>query len=344
MNRSDQTCFDWQEDGITTLTQVKPVLSDYDEYIVFFSGGRDSAACVLHLLESGVPPEKIELHHHLVDGREGSTLMDWPVTEDYVRKFTQAFNLRLVFTWRHGGFETEMMRKDQPTAPVVLPGDDGALIRVGGTGPKGTRLKFPQVGASLQTRWCSSYLKIDVGARYLTNTARFEDGGKRLIVTGERAEESPGRAKYATFGRHAQDRRDSKRVARWLDHWRPVHAWGEREVWSILERNAVNPHPAYKVGYSRCSCAACIFIDDDSWATLKFLAPAKFKKISGLEDQFGLTIHRTLSVEQRAIKGRVLSGAAVHGTGAMEIEYTDSIRIDNWQLPAGAYQGNGGKF
>lgn len=52
----------------------------YDCYVVAFSGGKDSVALVLHLLELGVPAEKIELWHHLVDGREGSALVDWPCT------------------------------------------------------------------------------------------------------------------------------------------------------------------------------------------------------------------------------------------------------------------------
>jgi hypothetical protein len=32
----------------------------------------------------------------------------------------------------------------------------------------GTRLKFPQVSADLNVRWCSAYLKIDVMARVLS--------------------------------------------------------------------------------------------------------------------------------------------------------------------------------
>lgn len=58
------------------MLEVNP--SSYDVVIVAFSGGKDSLACLLHLLELGVPRSKIELWHHDVDGREGSTLMDWP--------------------------------------------------------------------------------------------------------------------------------------------------------------------------------------------------------------------------------------------------------------------------
>jgi len=42
--------------------------NQYDLFLVSFSGGKDSVACYLHLLELGIPPEKIQLWHQLVDG------------------------------------------------------------------------------------------------------------------------------------------------------------------------------------------------------------------------------------------------------------------------------------
>lgn len=46
-------------------------MTGYDKYIVAFSGGKDCTACFLHLLDIGIPKERIELWHHEVDGREG---------------------------------------------------------------------------------------------------------------------------------------------------------------------------------------------------------------------------------------------------------------------------------
>ncbi|MFI4926375.1 MAG: hypothetical protein ACHP7E_01645, partial [Burkholderiales bacterium] len=63
--------------------------------------------CLLRLLELGVPRSRIECQHHLVDGREGSTLMDWPVTESYCTALCQALGVPLTFSWREGGIERE---------------------------------------------------------------------------------------------------------------------------------------------------------------------------------------------------------------------------------------------
>ena len=93
---------------------------EYDEYLVCFSGGKDSIACVLHLLDIGLPKEKIMLVHHLVDGREGSTLMDWPCTDSYCERFAEAFGLPIRFSWREGGFEKEMNRDKQKTGNVLF--------------------------------------------------------------------------------------------------------------------------------------------------------------------------------------------------------------------------------
>ncbi len=97
-------------------------LGTYDAIIVAFSGGKDSEACVLHLLDLGVDRSKIELWHHDVDGRMGGaeTYMDWPCTSGYCRSFARDMGLKIKFQWREGGFVREMMRYRQPTAPRAL--------------------------------------------------------------------------------------------------------------------------------------------------------------------------------------------------------------------------------
>ena len=335
----------------------RPDLQSYDHILVAFSGGKDSLACLLHLIELGAPRDRIELHHHEVDGK--IPIMDWPVTPAYCREVAKAFDLPIYFSGKAGGFFMEMSRKDRPTAeiwfdhpemvprhPLRDPTDLNTNMRksVGGNGPKGTRGKFPQVSANLAVRWCSAYLKIDVFAAMIRNSPRFT-GKRTLVITGERAQESKARANYATLEPHRTDLRSS-RGARWrhLDHWRPIHGWAESEVWAIIQRHGVVPHPAYQLGWGRLSCRSCIFGSPNQWATLDHLYPDAFSRIETLERGTGQTIHRTRSVTAQAARGTpyaaarnalpalVALGNAMRWEGGPVVVSTEA-----WQLPAGAY-------
>ncbi len=312
-------------------------LDSYDGFIVFFSSGKDSTACVLHLLEQGVEPQRIELHHHCVDGMEGSSLMDWPVTEAYTEKISQALDLKLYWSFRSGGFEREMLRDEQRTGAIWYQDEHFQFHKTGGIrGTLGTRLMFPQVSADLRTRWCSGYLKVDVGARLITSQERFTKG-RYLVVTGERAQESAARAKYEVFEPHRTDNRCGKRVRRHIDHWRPVHQWSESEVWAILKRWKITAHPAYYCGFGRCSCLSCIFGSPNQWATIQKYAPEHFNRIADYEEQFGVTIHRKLSVREQAQKGVAYDCDPKWIKIALSSEFNEPVFQNNWVLPAGAY-------
>lgn len=317
--------------------------NDYDKIILFFSGGKDSVFCYLSLLESGVKPEKIELHHHLVDGKEGSALMDWPCTEDYCKKFAEAFGSKIYFSWRIGGFEREMLREMSPTAPIVYENEQGEIVMAEGrkNPPLGTRRKFPQVTANLSQRWCSAYLKIDVGDRILRREFRFADGRKYLVVTGERAEESAARAKYKRFEKH-RTYLDGKNTKRYIYHARIAHQASEKEVWELIEHYKVNPHPAYHAGWGRTSCLTCIFGSPNQWATIRKYFPERFQKIADYEKEFGVTIHRIMGVEDMADKGTVYNVDERAYKLAMSEVFDEPIILDNWELPRGAFGENAG--
>jgi 3'-phosphoadenosine 5'-phosphosulfate sulfotransferase (PAPS reductase)/FAD synthetase len=328
-----------------------PDLDTYDRIIVAFSGGKDSQACVLRLLDLGVHPAKIELWHHDVDGREGSTLMDWACTRAYCERFAEAFGLRLLFSWKVGGFEGEMLREDSRTAPIAWEepdGEGGVVVRQAGgdRGKLSTRLRYPQVAADLRVRWCSAYLKIDVGDRVFRRDPRFNQGGRFLILTGERAQESAARSKYEVFEIDRADNRKGKRAPRHIDHWRPVHAWSEERVWEIIERYRVQPHPAYRLGWGRVSCRACIFGSPDQWASLRTIDPQGFERIAEYERQFGRTIHRKRSVGESADKGEAYDETAQTDlvAEATDHDWNHPVILEpgEWTLPAGAYGDSAG--
>lgn len=73
-----------KEAGITATPSQDRVLfsaseieiDKYDVIIVCMSGGKDSIASLLHLIDIKVDLSCVELWYHDVDGREGSSLMD----------------------------------------------------------------------------------------------------------------------------------------------------------------------------------------------------------------------------------------------------------------------------
>ena len=317
-----------------------PDLKSYDRVVVAFSGGKDSVASLLTVLEAGVPPERIDVYHHDVDGA-GPSFMDWPCTTAYCRAVTQALGVPLYLSWKEGGFLREMLRDGVPTAPIRFQTPEGTLGHVGGHGPAGTRLRFPQVAADLNQRWCSAYLKIDVMAALIRNQDRFLDR-RTLIVTGERAEESRARAGYATFEPDRSDTRAGTRRRRHVDHWRPVHRLTEAAVWDMLRRHGIVPAPAYRLGWSRLSCIACIFGGADQWASMRYLAPDWFERIAAHEEGFGRTIQRSWSIRALADRGRpylALIEQPDLARLALQHAWDEPVRVrpEAWTLPAGAF-------
>lgn len=312
-------------------------LYSYDRYIVAFSGGADSLGVLLYLLECGVPAEKILLHHHLVDGREGSTLMDWPVTESYCAAVAKAFDLPISYSWRQGGFEAEMCRENVPTKPCLVPQlKSGDFKSVGGEGSPNTRQKFPQKAADLKVRWCSAALKIGPMDAWLANDETFANG-KTLILTGERAEESTSRAGYAIWECHRRDLRNGHRSQRWVDHHRPLHAWKKSAVWDLIGRWGVTAHPAYHLGWGRTSCMKCIFGSKNQWASIREIDRSGFQQVAEFEVKFQTTIDRKLSVIEMADAGTPYAMTEHWRNIAMAREFTLPVITSSWELPQGAY-------
>lgn len=321
-------------------------VSDYDRIVLCMSGGKDSIACLLHLVEIGVDLSKVELWHHDVDGREGSNLMDWAFMADYNRKLAEAFKVPLYFSWLDGGFEGEMLKENNYSRPHKIETPVGLITLQRDTkrAKPNTRLRFPQISPSLQTRWCSSALKIDVGRRALNNQDRL-DGQNILFITGERRQESPNRARYNQLEPHFCDRRKGRK-ARYIDAWRPVLHWSEEEVWGILERHRVVAPVPYRLGWSRSSCMTCIYNGPRIWATIKHYFPDRAIKIAEYEDQFGTTISRNrINVIEVAESARPFE---LDDMEALEQAFCTDYNLpiihevgQTWLSPPGAYGNEG---
>lgn len=300
-------------------------------YIVAFSGGKDSVAMVLHLLEIGVQKERIHLHHHDVDGG-GENLWDWGGTASYCRAFANAFGLKLFFSYRNGGIDAEMLRYKSGLQDVYYQPfqGEGYVILTSKDGNT-TRQKFPAIAASLSTRWCSSCVKIDVLRRVIP--VMYPEG-EFIVCTGERREESANRAKY--FEREVHICTTKKRK---VEAWRPVIDWTEREVWGIIERWKVQPHPCYELGYPRCSCQICIFGSENIWASNAQLADEKIRYIEAREAQFGFTLFNGIRIRDKVNKGKSFLKPEKVERWASEAlhRFISPIFVENWTTPQGAF-------
>ena len=305
---------------------------NYDNYqhiVLAISGGKDSLACLLKLIEDG-QRDKIILLHHDIDA-DSRNLFDWPVTPSYVQALADYFDLPLVSSGRIGGFEGELNKANAVSGAYFWhPADSNDVIVSDYQGKAQTRRRMPAKSANLAVRWCSQFLKIDLGHKYIRAT--FTDTSV-LFVTGERRQESANRAKYKEFEPH---RTNSQ--SRTVDHYRPVIDWDEREVWTIIEKHSINPHPAYKLGWGRLSCMCCIFGSNNQWASVRQIAPSNFQNIADMEQDFQHTIDNKHPITWLADRGTAYDMDQADIDAAMSFHYeVEDVELTDWELPAGAY-------
>ena len=316
-------------------------LSPYTKIIVLMSAGKDSFACLLHLLDLGVDKSRIELWHHLVDGVD-SDLMDWAFMDSYNKAVADAFGIPLYFSWIDGGIEAELMKYEDYSRPHMVETPDGLMTLERDTrrAKPNTRRRFPQQSANLAQRWCSSIAKIDPGRRALNNQSRFNDANI-LVVSGERRLESANRANYFQFAPHECDRRNGRK-SRLVDKWLPVLEWSEEQVWDKLRQWGVLAPVPYRLGWSRNSCAMCVFNSPRIWATVERYFPERAYRIAQLEGMFGSTISRNkIDVLQQASTAKPFEIEDMEALEqATRKEYTLPVFLpqgETWKLPAGAF-------
>lgn len=88
----------------------------------------------------------------------------------------------------------------------------------------------------------------------------------------------------------------------------------------------------------------CIFNGPDEWATLRTYMPEAFYPIAEYENEFGVTIHRTLTVNEQADRGVPHPCSLEMLLLAESTDYYANIIVEaeDWVLPPGAYKkGNG---
>lgn len=353
------------------LEELLP-LEMYDLVIVLISGGKDSIACYYKLLELGVPKSKIEFWHHDIDGGHPSRTMDWRCTANYIRSFAEAEQIPLRVSWRKNGFFGELYRIGASELIEYVDPETGEIyqcppskkymecqkLKVAAISEMenklaefGYRMKFPMKSGDLSRRWCSAYLKIMVADTVLrnmnsvaANLTKTRMDIKLLIVSGERRGESVGRSKYNEIEIHRTNA--VSKHHRTVHQWRPVIDYSEKDIWEVLKRHKVNPHPCYRAGWNRCSCAMCIFSTPQLFAGIRELYPKEYALLCQDEKVLGFTLDNHCDLETYIGSA---DSCVYHGdkeaiqsllTGEFPVE---SVYVkDKWKYPVGAFHGVAG--
>lgn len=353
------------------LEELLP-LEMYDLVIVLISGGKDSIACYYKLLELGVPKSKIEFWHHDIDGGHPSRTMDWRCTANYIRSFAEAEQIPLRVSWRKNGFFGELYRIGASELIEYVDPETGEIyqcppskkymecqkLKVAAISEMenklaefGYRMKFPMKSGDLSRRWCSAYLKIMVADTVLrnmnsvaANLTKTRMDIKLLIVSGERRGESVGRSKYNEIEIHRTNA--VSKHYRTVHQWRPVIDYSEKDIWEVLKRHKVNPHPCYRAGWNRCSCAMCIFSTPQLFAGIRELYPKEYALLCQDEKVLGFTLDNHCDLETYIGSA---DSCVYHGdkeaiqsllTGEFPVE---SVYVkDKWKYPVGAFHGAAG--
>lgn len=208
----------------------------------------------------------------------------------------------------------------------------------------GKRHKFPAKSGTHQGRWCSGNLKAAVQDSVTSNLKLTKSNKKILVVSGERRGESAGRAKYNEMEIHRTNA--EAKAHRIVHQWRPVIDYSEKDVWEVLKRNKVAPHPCYRIGWNRCSCAMCIFSTPTLFAGIKELFPDEYEALKQDEQILGFTLDNKKDLD--TFVGCAPSCVYYGDKEAIHSILTGEFTVDNifvkgtWTYPAGAFHGSEG--
>lgn len=240
---------------MTEHLTIELLVGDGALFVSNHSGGKDSQAMLIKLLEV-IPPEQLIVVHASL-GK-----MEWPGALELAQQ--QAKNAGLPFiVARARKTLLEMVERRFQNRPEVP--------------------SWP----SASTRQCTSDLKRNPIQREVRAYAK-SNGFKTIVnCLGLRAEESPGRAKRKAFRKNEAD---SNSVHTWYE-WLPVHDLKAEEVFSTISAAGQEPHYAYALGNDRLSCVFCIMASRNDLRNGAKQHPELLEEYAYLEQCTGYTMH-----------------------------------------------------
>lgn len=218
------------------------------------SGGKDSQAMLIKLLEV-IPPQQLLVVHASLGP------MEWPGALELARDQAAAAGLPFLVAKAEKTL-LEMVERRYQNRPEVP--------------------SWP----SASTRQCTSDLKRGPIQREVRRYAKA-NGFKTIVnCLGLRAEESPGRAKRKEFSRMGI----SNSVNTWFE-WLPVHDLLTPEIFGTISDAGQKPHYAYELGNERLSCVFCIMASRNDLQNGGREHPDLLAQYDAMEKRTGYTMH-----------------------------------------------------
>lgn len=239
----------------SVIAQIDSLIAAGAMFVANHSGGKDSQAQLIRLLERVPAAQLIVVHASL-------GAMEWPGAMELARDQAAAAGLPFIVAQAKKTL-LQMVERRFESRPEVP--------------------SWP----SASTRQCTSDLKRDPIVREVRQYAKAN--GYKLIVNclGLRAQESPGRAKRAPM---RLNQRETNSVATWYE-WLPVHDLSTTEIFGIIEQAGQRPHYAYSLGNDRLSCVFCVMASKKDLVTGHANNPGLLEQYDALEKRTGYTMH-----------------------------------------------------
>jgi 3'-phosphoadenosine 5'-phosphosulfate sulfotransferase (PAPS reductase)/FAD synthetase len=240
---------------MNTPTQIADLIARNALFVVNHSGGKDSQAMMIKLLEIIPASQMLVVHASL-------GAMEWD-----------------------GALELAQQQAADAGAPFLVARAEKSFLDM-------VERRFasrPEVPSwpSASHRQCTSDLKRGPIEREVRRYMKAR--GMTLVVscTGIRAAESVSRSKLSPLKANAAQ---SKAGRTWVE-WCPIFELSTAEVFATIAGAGQQPHAAYAAGNERLSCVFCIMGSKRDIARGAAARPELFARYVELEERTGYTMH-----------------------------------------------------
>lgn len=218
------------------------------------SGGKDSTALILALIDAGIPARFVF----------ADTGWESQVTYEYLDMLRRRLGITIDVV-RARPLPVADSLAARLRAAAGLQWIDSAMVQ-----RIHQRAGFP---ARMQ-RWCTRELKLEPLREYHDALEAQLDGGETISAQGVRGAESAKRAKMAEW-------EDDQEWGGWV--WRPLIDWSVEDVLHLHRRHAIPVNPLYKRGHNRVGCYPCIYATKEEIQLVADHEPDRIELIDLLE-------------------------------------------------------------